>query len=113
MVLCTALKPNGKFSGNFNKEGLSKDREGIEDLYWICDLCCLAIFIYLYSTLHNLQVKNNWKRNNEELFERKLVVYLVLHYSRKKFFRKGFDLEIYFVAYSNLTGLGFLSSCTQ
>ena len=23
---------------------------------WICDLCCLAICIYLYSTLHSLQI---------------------------------------------------------
>ena len=30
--------------------------------------------------------KNNWKCNSQELFERKLVVYFVLHYSRKKFF---------------------------
>ena len=30
--------------------------------------------------------KNNWKRDSQELFERKLVVYFVLHYSRKRFF---------------------------
>ena len=30
--------------------------------------------------------KNNWKCNSQELFERKLVVYFVLHYSRKRFF---------------------------
>ena len=30
--------------------------------------------------------KNNWKCDSKELFERKLVVYFVLHYSRKRFF---------------------------
>ena len=30
--------------------------------------------------------KNNWKCDNQELFERKLVVYFVLHYSKKRFF---------------------------
>ena len=30
--------------------------------------------------------KNYWKCNSQELFERKLVVYFVLHYSRKRFF---------------------------
>ena len=30
--------------------------------------------------------KNNWKCESQELFERKLVVYFVLHYSRKRFF---------------------------
>ena len=43
--------------------------------------------------------KNNWKCDNQELFERKLVDYFMLHYSRKSFFRKGFEPEIYFVAY--------------
>ena len=37
----------------------------------------------------------------------------MLHYSKKRFFRKGFDPEIYFVAYGNLTRLGFSSSRTQ
>ena len=36
--------------------GFNKDREGIKHLKWICDLCCLAICIYLYSTLHSLPV---------------------------------------------------------
>ena len=30
--------------------------------------------------------ENNWKCDSEELFERKLVVHFVLHYSRKRFF---------------------------
>ena len=34
--------------------GFNKDRERIEHLKWICDLCCLAIGIHLYSTLHSL-----------------------------------------------------------
>ena len=29
---------------------------------------------------------NNWKCDSQELFERKVVVYFVLHYSRKGFF---------------------------
>ena len=37
--------------------GFNEDRERIEHLKWICDLCCLAIGICLYSTLHNLQVR--------------------------------------------------------
>ena len=37
--------------------GFNKDGEGIEHLKWICDICCMAICIYLYSTLHSLQVK--------------------------------------------------------
>ena len=36
--------------------GFNKDREKIEHLKWICDLCCLTICIYLYSTLHSLPV---------------------------------------------------------
>ena len=35
---------------------VNKDREGIEHLKWICDLCCLPVCIYLYSTLHSLPV---------------------------------------------------------
>ena len=108
-MLCTTLKRNEKFSGS-----LWVDREGIEHLKWICDLCCLAICIYLYSTLHSFQIKNNkWKFDNQELFERKLAVYFVLHYSSKTFFRKGYDPEIYFDAYGSLTRLGFLCSRTQ
>ena len=46
------------------------------------------------------QVKNNnWKCDSQELFETKLVDYFVHHYSRRRFFRKGFEPEIYFVAY--------------
>ena len=37
--------------------GFNKEREGVEHLNWICDLCCLAICIYLNSNLHSLQVK--------------------------------------------------------
>ena len=36
--------------------GFNKDREGIEHLKWICDLYCLAICIYLHSTLHSLSI---------------------------------------------------------
>ena len=30
--------------------------------------------------------EKNWKCDSQELFDRKLVVYFVLHYSRKRFF---------------------------
>ena len=35
--------------------GFNKDREGIE-VKWICDFCCLAIYIYLHSIMHSLPV---------------------------------------------------------
>ena len=49
--------------------GFNKDREGIEHLKWICDLCWLAICIYLYSTVHNLEislilVNLQWRRKS-------------------------------------------------
>ena len=47
----------------------------------------LYIFI-LCSTLHSLQVKNNWK------CDRKLVVYFVLHYSRRDSSEKGLILKV-------------------
>ena len=48
----------------------------------------------------NSQVKKkNWKCYSQELLERKLVDYFVHHYSRRRFFRKGFEPEIYFAAY--------------
>ena len=54
----------------------------------------LFLFV-LYSTLHSIQVKKDIGNvDSQELFERKLVVYFVLHYSRKRFFRKGFDAEL-------------------
>ena len=58
-------------------------------------LSLLLSYIYLYSTLYSFQVKKNWKCDSEELLERKLVVYFALHYSRKRFFRKRFDLELW------------------
>ena len=39
--------------------------------------------------------KNYWKCDSQELFERKLVDYIVHHYSRKRFFRKGFEPEVH------------------
>ena len=88
--------------------GFNKDRERIEHLKWICDLCCVVI-----SKLVSAQSsgkKNNWKCDGQELFERKRAVYFLLHYSRKRFFMEGFEPEIYFVAitYGNLRRL---SSC--
>ena len=55
VMLCTTLKPNGKFCTN------CKNIEGIEPLECICTcflnshLSCLAIFIILDSNLHSLQ----------------------------------------------------------
>ena len=55
--------PNGKFSGNFvwldkglpntEKESSTLD----ESVFTNSDLCCLAIYIHLCSTLLNFQVK--------------------------------------------------------
>ena len=56
-----------------------------------------GLAIYIYFVLNSAQSsgkKSNWKCDSEELFERKLVVYFVLHYSRERFFRKGFNLEL-------------------
>ena len=69
--------------------------------------------MFVLNSAQSSGIKNNWKCDNQELFERKLVVYFVLDYSRKRFFRKVFDLESYFVAYGNLTRLSFLSSRTH
>ena len=38
------------------------------------------------NSAQSLGKKNNWKCDSQELFERKVVVYFVLHYSRKRFF---------------------------
>ena len=92
--------------------GFNKDGEGIGHLKWLCDLCCLDIFIYLLATLQSPQEKK-WKCDSQELFERKLFVYFLLYYSKKRLFRIGFDPEIYFVAYDNLTLLGFLTTRTE
>ena len=59
--------------------GFNKDREGIEHLKWISDLC----------SLHSLQVKrkNHWKCERQEFFERKIA-------SNSKYvvcFKKYFD----------------------
>ena len=52
---------------------------------------------------------------NESLFslvvsccERKLVVHVLLHNLRKRFFRKGFDPEFILLRTVNLTRIGFL-----
>ena len=65
-MLCTALKPNGKFSGNFFE---LDTRDGINSFLAIYN------FLYLYSSLHSLLVKSNLKLVSQELFERKLVVH--------------------------------------
>ena len=58
-MLCTTLKPNSKFSGNF----LGLDiREEIEHLERMCEMCVynfldIYSFIYLYSTLYSLKNK--------------------------------------------------------
>ena len=63
----------------------------------LSSLCFLAIynFIYLYSTLHSLQVKKQFEiwllLVSQELFERKLVVHFLLHYWKKWFFSEGID----------------------
>ena len=116
--------------------GFNKDRKNPEHLKWICNLCCLVICIYLYSTLHSLPVTignfsnycyiyfvlNSAQSSGKKIIgnvtakfflKESLLPIFVPHYSRKRFFRKGFDPEIYFVAYGNLTRMGFLFSRTQ
>ena len=106
LMLCTTLKPNGKFC-----VGLT-NIEGIECLKCICVYWSRS---QLSGNLHYFVLisaqssdKKKWKYNCEELFKRKLVVYFVLHYSRKRFFRKGVlpELsEIYLIAYALWHGL--------
>ena len=54
-------------------------------------LSCLAVCIYFVLNSAQSSGREKWKCDSEELLERKLVVYFVLHYSQKRFFRKGFD----------------------
>ena len=87
LMLCTTLKPNGKFC-----MGLT-NIEGIERLECICVFRSrseLSGKIH-YFVLNSAQSsgKKNWKCDSEQLFKRKLVIYFVLHYSRKRFFRKA------------------------
>ena len=88
------------------------------------DLCCLAIynFIYLYSTLHQSSGKKKQLEIwlilvSQELFERELVVHFLLHHSRKSFVRKGFDpeirWEIYLVTYRGYLTRSVLLVCTH
>ena len=50
LMLCTTLKPNGKFSAS-NALNASVFTE--------VAVSCLAIYIILYSSLHSLQIKKN------------------------------------------------------
>ena len=61
-----------------------------------------VVWLFVFNSAQSSGKKNNWKCDSQDLFERKRVVHFVLHYSRKNFFRKGFDPEIYFAAYDNL-----------
>ena len=89
VVLYTRRKPNGKFH---------MDLKGVERLECITLFTEVAFqlsgnFIYFVLNFARSSGKKNWKCDSEELFERKLV-YFVLHYSRKRFFRKGFHPEL-------------------
>ena len=58
--------------------GWISEKESNTLIQWICVYNFLAIynFTYLYSTLHSLQVKNNWLiLVSQELFERKIVAH--------------------------------------
>ena len=63
------------------------------------DLCCLAIYFHLCSTLRNFQVQKLLDmcviHVGGEVTCRKLVVHFMLHYCSKTFLRKGFDPELY------------------
>ena len=65
VVLCITLEPNGKLSGNFVwlDMGLPNNEKESNTLnthpcLLNSNLCCLAIYIHLYSTLLNFQVAN-------------------------------------------------------
>ena len=47
VVLCTTLKPNGKFSVNF----FWWEQTQFEHFEWMSDLCCLAICNFIHYTL--------------------------------------------------------------
>ena len=52
-------------------------------------LSCPAVYIYFaLKPAQSSGKKNKWQCESEEFFERRFVVYVVLHYSRKRFFRK-------------------------
>ena len=70
------------------------------------------LFVFLYSTLHSLRVKNNWKCDSQELFKRSLSSILCFIIPGKGSSWIGYDTEIYCVAieYGNLIRLSFLSS---
>lgn len=77
------------------------------------DLCCLAI-LFICSELWSIQSSCRKIIGNvsnflvsQELFKRKLVVYLMLYYSRKNFFRKGFDPKLQWEIYLGVA-YGFL-----
>ena len=59
--------------------GFNKDRERIEHL----------LSGSVINSAQSTGKKDNWKCDSQELFERKLVVYFVLHYSRKRYFMKA------------------------
>ena len=80
VVLYTRLKPNGKF-----RMGL----KGIEHLDYITLFTQLSGNLHLFvlnSEQSSGKKKINWKCDSQELFERDLDVYFLLHYSRKRFF---------------------------
>ena len=96
-MLCTTLKPNGKFCMGLR----FKLTEGIVRLECISLLkshlifCLLSGYLHLFCTQMCTVFKGKkWKCDSDNLFKRKLVVYFVLHYSSKRFFRTGFDPEL-------------------
>ena len=106
VVLYTRLKPNGKF-----RVGL----KGIQHLdcvtlFMKSHLSCLAICIYLYSTLNSFQIKKiigNVTAKNYLTESLSSIVCFVIQGNGSSW--KRFDPEIYF---GNLTQLSFLSSRT-
>ena len=44
------------------------------------------LHLFVLNSEQSSGKKNNWKCDSQELFERELVVYFLLHYSRKRFF---------------------------
>ena len=82
--------------------------EGIERLECICVYLSRSklsgnLHYFVFNSAQSSGKKKKWKCDSEDLFQRKLVVYFVLHYSQKRFFRKGVLPELsefYLIAYA-------------
>ena len=110
VMLCTTLQPNGKFSGNLFVVGygFNKLRAIRNQIPWV-DLWSLSSAYFYLFVLNSAQFSGEKQLEiwiivvSWDLFERKLAVRFLFHYSRKEFLSKRFDpkhwWEVYLVAY--------------